>query len=58
VILVGEDEREAKEEFDSVMVAATHENQYAFWYETQPILLCRGLKWDLRTGWPRVKIWR
>lgn len=58
VILVGEGEREAQEEFDSVTVAATHENQYAFSYETQPILLCRGLKWDLQTGWPRVKNWR
>ena len=58
VILVGEGEREAQKQFDSVTVAATHENQYAFWYETQPILLCRGLKWDLQSGWPRVKNWR
>ena len=58
VILVGEGEREAKEQFDSVTVAATLHNEYAFWYETQPILLCRGLKWDLQSGWPRVKNWR
>jgi hypothetical protein len=58
VILVGEGESEAQKQFDSVTVAATQQNQYALWYETQPILLCRGLKWDLRTGWPRVKNWR
>lgn len=58
VILVGEDEDDAREEFDSVTVAATQHNPYAFWYETRPILLCRGLKWDLQTGWPKVKNWR
>lgn len=58
VILVGEDESDARKEFDSVTVAATQQNPYAFWYETQPILLCRGLKWNLQTGWPRVKNWR
>lgn len=58
VILVGEGEDDAKDDFDSVTVATTNENQYAFRYETQPILLCRGLKWNLQTGWPRVKNWR
>jgi dolichyl-phosphate-mannose-protein mannosyltransferase len=58
VILVGEGESDARQEFDSVVVAATQQNAYAFWYETQPILLCRGLKWNLQTGWPRVKNWR
>jgi hypothetical protein len=58
VILVGEDETDARNEFDSVTVAATLQNPYAFWYETRPILLCRGLKWNLQTGWARVKNWR
>jgi hypothetical protein len=58
VILVGDDEGSARKQFDSVEVAATQSNPYAFWYETQPILLCRGLKWDLRTGWLSVKNWR
>ena len=58
VILIGEDEAEVREQFDSVTVAATLDVPYAFWYETRPILLCRGLKWDLQTGWPRVKNWR
>jgi hypothetical protein len=58
VIVVGEGERDVKDQFDSVKVAATLSNPYAFWYETQPILLCRGLKWNLQTGWARVKNWR
>ena len=58
VILVGEDIKDASDDFDSVTVAATQENKYAIWYETRPILLCRGLKWNLQTGWPKVKNWR
>jgi hypothetical protein len=58
VILIGEPESEVREEFESVTVAATIENPYAFHYETQPILLCRGLKSNLQTLWPRVKNWR
>jgi len=58
VILVGEDESDARDEFDSITVAATLDNPYALWYEKRPILLCRGLKWNLQTGWPRVKNWR
>jgi 4-amino-4-deoxy-L-arabinose transferase-like glycosyltransferase len=58
VILVGENEDSARQQFDTVEVAATQSSPFAFWYETQPILLCRGLKWDLQTGWSRVKRWR
>ncbi len=58
VILVGGEEMGARKEFDSVTVAATLENPYAFRYETRPVLLCRGLKWNLQTGWSRVKNWR
>jgi 4-amino-4-deoxy-L-arabinose transferase-like glycosyltransferase len=58
VILIGEPESEVRKEFDSVTVAATIENPYGFWYETQPILLCRGLKGNLQTLWPSVKNWR
>ena len=58
IILVGEDIKDASDDFDSVTIAATQENKYAFWYETRPILLCRGLKWNLQTGWPKVKNWR
>ncbi len=58
VILIGEKEEDVRKEFESVTVAATQNNPYAMWYQTQPILLCRGLKWNLQTGWPTVKNWR
>lgn len=58
VILLGEEEREARKHFDSVTVAATLNNPYAYRYENRPILLCRGLKWNLQTDWLRVKKWR
>ena len=58
VILLGGLEKEAREQFDSVTVAATPQNPYAYRYENRPILLCRGLKWDLQKDWARVKNWR
>ena len=58
VILLGGLENEAREEFESVTVAATPYNPYAYRYENRPILLCRGLKWNLQTEWSRVKKWR
>jgi dolichyl-phosphate-mannose-protein mannosyltransferase len=58
VILVGQPESDAREEFASVEVAATLHIPYAYSYEMRPILLCRGLKWNLQAIWPRVKYWR
>jgi hypothetical protein len=58
VIIIGEDQEDVREECGSVIVAATLQNQYAFWYENQPILVCRNLKFNLQTGWPSVKHWR
>ena len=58
VILLGSTEREAREQFESVTVAATLDNPYAYRYENRPILLCRGLKWNLQSGWSKVKNWR
>lgn len=58
VILIGETAAKARESFASVEVAAAQNVPYALFYETRPILLCRGLKWNLQTGWDRVKIWR
>ena len=58
MILLGEEEREARKHFDSVTVAATLNNPYAYRYENRPILLCRGLKWNLQADWSRVKKWR
>ncbi len=56
VIVVGQGGRH--DDMASVQVAATQHTPYAFWYENQPILLCRGLKWNLKDGWARVKYWR
>lgn len=58
VILLGSTEAEARVQFDSVTVAATLDNPYAYRYENRPILLCRGLKWNLQSGWAQVKKWR
>ena len=58
MILMGEEEEAARKHFESVTVAATLNNPYAYRYENRPILLCRGLKWDLQKGWPSVKKWR
>jgi 4-amino-4-deoxy-L-arabinose transferase-like glycosyltransferase len=57
LILVGQGE-DRHDDIASVQVAATQHTPYAFWYENQPILLCRGLKWNLTDGWARVKYWR
>jgi hypothetical protein len=58
VILVGQGEGSARKEFASVEVAATLHNPYALWYENLPILLCRGLRWNLQTSWSYFKYWR
>jgi len=58
VIVLGDTESGARDDFDSVTVAATLNNAYAYRYENRPILLCRGLKWNLQTEWPKVKNWR
>jgi hypothetical protein len=58
VILLGGLEEEARAQFDSVTVAATLNNPYAYRYENRPILLCRGLKWNLQAEWSRVRNWR
>ena len=58
MILMGEKEDEARKHFDSVTVAATLNNPYAYRYENRPILLCRDLKWNLQSEWSRVKNWR
>jgi len=58
IILLGEKESEARNNFESVTVAATLNNPFAYRYENRPVLLCRGLKWNLQQGWSRVKKWR
>lgn len=58
VIVVGQSESDVRQYFASVQPAATVNVPYAYAYETRPILLCRGLKGNLQTLWPRVKNWR
>lgn len=58
MIVLGDTESGARVHFESVTVAATLNNPYAYRYENRPILLCRGLKWNLQTDWSRVKNWR
>lgn len=58
VIVVGVPEEDARKQFASVEVGATLDIPYAYAYETRPILICRGLKWNLQAVWPRVKNWR
>jgi hypothetical protein len=58
VIVLGDTEEGAREHFESVTVAATLNNPYAYRYENRPILLCRGLKWNLQKEWSKVKNWR
>jgi hypothetical protein len=57
VIRVGKRIDDVRANYDSVKVAATLHNPYALSFETLPILLCRGLKGNLETLWPRVKKW-
>jgi hypothetical protein len=58
IIVLGDTEESARDDFDSVTVAATLNNPYAYRYENRPVLLCRGLKWDLQRDWYKVKNWR
>ena len=58
VIVEGQSEEDLRKYFDSVQTAASVNVPYAYPYETRPILLCRGLKGNLQTLWPRVKNWR
>ena len=58
VIVVGQGPPNDHKDFDSIRIAATQDTPYAFWYENQPILLGRGLQWNLQEGWARVKYWR
>jgi hypothetical protein len=57
VIVLGQRAETERKDFASVQEAAEVNVPYALFYETRPVLLCRGLKWDLRTEWARVKRW-
>jgi hypothetical protein len=57
VIRVGAAIENVRSGYESVAVAATIENPYALYYETRPILLCRGRKENYQTHWSSVKKW-
>jgi len=57
VIRVGATIEDVGSSYESVAVAATIENPYALYYETRPILLCRGRKENYQTQWDNVKKW-
>jgi len=57
VIRVGAPIEDVRSGYENVAVAATIENPYALYYETRPILLCRGRKENYQTKWDNVKKW-
>lgn len=57
MIMVGDRLEEDTPKFKSVEVAASLDSPYAIPGENGPVLLCRGLKADLRQVWPSVKKW-
>jgi len=57
IVLGSRSPNKLRRSFEQVTLAATLDTPYSMGYEHLPILLCRGLKGDLRTFWPRLKIW-
>lgn len=57
IIVVGRSAASLTDSFQSVQKAATLYNPYARPSENRPILICRGLKWNLKDVWDRVKNW-
>jgi len=53
------DDRKEKLEtlFASVEKVARVEHPYSMPYEHFDVYYCRGLKWNLKDAWPRVKNW-
>jgi hypothetical protein len=55
-IIIGGDEQDHASVFDRCDVVATHRHPYARSFETElPISVCRGLKVELQTLWPRLR---
>jgi hypothetical protein len=57
VIVLGSDGSGDREHFHSVEVAGRAYNPWSRLDERYYIFLCRGLKWDLREIWPKLKHW-
>ncbi len=57
VIVLGGRLEEERKHFNQVEVAATLYHPYARPFENRPVLLCRGLKWNLQEVWAKTKNW-
>jgi 4-amino-4-deoxy-L-arabinose transferase-like glycosyltransferase len=57
VIRIGTKLEDARESYESVVVAATLDNPYTMPHEKNPILLCRHRKKNLHADWPDIKNW-
>ena len=57
IVLGSSDPENDREFFEHVEVAASLNNPYAIPAERRPILLCRRMKMNLQTFWPRLKNW-
>ena len=55
MIVLGSDGRGDREHFQSVEVAGRAYNPFSRLDERYNIFLCRGLKWDFKDVWPRIK---
>jgi hypothetical protein len=56
-IRIGTKAEDARESYESVVVAATLDNPYTRPHEKKPILLCRHRKKNLQADWPDIKNW-
>jgi hypothetical protein len=57
VIVLGSDGSGDRKHFKSVEVAGRADNPYSRMDERYNIFLCRGLLWDFKTVWPKMKKW-
>jgi len=57
VIVLGSDGQSDRQHFQSVEVAAQVSHPYSRRDEWFPILLCRGLTFNLTESWPKMKRW-
>jgi len=57
VIVLGSDGSGDREHFKSVEVAGRADNPYSREDERYDIFLCRGMLWDFKTVWPKMKKW-
>jgi hypothetical protein len=57
LIVLGDRPENLRQYCNQVQVAAELHHPYARPSENRPVLVCRGLKWNLQEIWPRVKNW-